>query len=84
MKARLLPILAAVLLLAACDRLTLANYNKVQSGMSYDQVTQILGEPAKCSEALGIRMCSWGNEKHSANVNFVGGQVVLTSAENLR
>jgi hypothetical protein len=84
MRALRLLVPAAVLLLAGCDRLTLANYNKIHTGMRYEEVTRILGEPAKCSEALGIRICNWGDEKHGANVNFVGGEVVLTSAENLR
>jgi hypothetical protein len=52
--------------------------------MSYDEVKGILGSPAKCSEALGIRSCTWGDEKHHVNVNFVADQVVLTSAGNLR
>lgn len=81
--ARFVCLLALALLLAACDRLTLENYGKIKSGMSYDEVTAIIGPPSKCSEALGIRICTWGDERHSINVNFVGDKVVLTAANNL-
>jgi hypothetical protein len=81
--AHLLCVIGLAAMLVACDRLTLENYSKIKSGMSYDEVKGILGPPTKCSEALGIRSCTWGDEKHHVDVNFVAGHMVLTSAENL-
>lgn len=81
--ARLLCVIGLAALLAACDRLTLENYGKIKTGMSYDEVTGILGPPTNCSEALGIRSCTWGDDKHHVSVNFVANQVVLTAAANL-
>jgi hypothetical protein len=77
-------LVAIVSALAACSKLTMDHYNRVKLGMSYEEVRQILGAPERCSEALTIRNCEWGDEKRWARVNFVGDKVVLTSADNLR
>ena len=37
---------AAVLLLAACSKVTQENFSKIQDGMSEQEVTAILGGPA--------------------------------------
>jgi len=47
-------------------------------------VRKILGEPASCDEALGIRTCVWGDDKKSIHIGFVSGQVMLTSAQNIK
>jgi hypothetical protein len=75
----------AGLLLAACgSQLSLENYNKLKSGQSYDEVRQIIGEPARCDEILGIRSCVWGDEQRGISINFVAGQALLLSARNLK
>lgn len=81
---RLLSLAGLALLLAACDRLTLENYDKIKTGMSYAEVTAIIGAPKNCSEMVGIRSCTWGDEQHHVSVNFVADRVVLSTAENLR
>lgn len=83
MKVRIFGLLVLAMLLAACNRLTMENFSKIKSGMSYEEVTAILGNPSKCSEALGIRICTWTAGSSSVNVNFVGEKVVLTAADNL-
>jgi hypothetical protein len=75
---------AALLLLAACSKLTLANYDRVKVGMAYEEVTALLGKPAECNEALGLRACHWGDEQRSADITFAGGKVLIASAKNLR
>lgn len=79
-------ILAAifVLLLAACSKLTLENYDRLKSGMSYQEVKDILGSPSQCSEVLGVKSCTWGDDKRYIKVNFFGNQVLLFSAEGIR
>jgi len=82
---RLAGFLLAAVLVAACNtRLTLDNYNKIRAGQTFDEVRQILGDPARCDEALGVRSCVWGDEQRGINVNFLAGQVVLHSARNLK
>ncbi len=67
-----------------CSRLTMDNYNKIKSGMTYDEVIKILGSPAKCSDVLGMRSCTWGDEQKSITVAFVGEKVIVFSANNIR
>lgn len=76
--------LAGVLLAACGSQISIENYNKLKSGQSYDEVKAILGEPTRCDEMLGVRSCLWGEEQRGINVNFLGGQVVLMSAHNLK
>lgn len=87
LRSLLRPALAALfgLLLAACgSKLSLENYNKLQVGQSYDEVQQIIGEPTRCDEVLGVRTCVWGDEQHGISVNFVAGKVLLLSARSLK
>lgn len=79
--------IAAVFLLltvAACSKLTPENYAKIKAGMSYDEVTAILGGPDSCSDVAGFKSCRWGDDKRHVTVRFAGEKVVLHSAENIR
>jgi hypothetical protein len=80
----LLVLSTLVLAIAGCTRLTAENYAKVKVGMSYSEVTSILGTPVSCSEAAGFKSCRWGDDKSHATVRFAGEKVVLHSAENIR
>lgn len=79
-----LAVAALALLLAACSRLTVENYDKLRVGMRYDEVKQILGAPEKCSDVLTVKSCTWGDDKRFIQVNFVADQVVLFNSSNLR
>ncbi len=76
--------LALSFLLLGCNKLTVENYDKLKSGLTYEEVVSILGSPAACDEVLGIKSCRWGDDKRKIIVNFVSGKVILTSAENIR
>jgi len=74
----------ASLLLGACgNKISLENYNKLKTGQTYDDVTKVIGDPARCDEMLGIRTCVWGDDKRGISVNFVTDKVILLSAHNL-
>lgn len=77
-------VLAGLVLAACTSKVSLENYSKLRTGQSYDEVKQILGDPARCDEVLGVRACMWGDEQRGINVNFLAGQVVLHSARNLK
>lgn len=77
-------VVAGVVLAACGSKVSLENYGKLRTGQSYEDVTQILGDPARCDEILGIRTCVWGDEQRGISVNFVAGQVMLLSAKNLK
>lgn len=81
---RILGVAALALALAACTKLTVENYDRIKVGMSYDEVKRLLGEPARCSDLMTVRSCTWGNESRHVQVNFIADQVVLFSSSNLR
>jgi hypothetical protein len=83
MKIQILFAMVLLLSLLACSKLTQENYNKIQMGMTYDEVVALLGAPAKCDDVMGVRSCTWGDETRSVNVNFMGGKVLLYASSNL-
>ena len=77
-------LICLTLLLMACSPLTVEKYDRLKTGMSYEEVKKILGAPTKCSDILGVKHCTWGDEKRHIDVNFLGDQVLIFSAENIR
>jgi len=77
-------LLGLTLVILGCSKLTLENYNKIEVGMKYDEVTQLIGQPDHCDDVMGVRSCQWGDEKRSIHVNFLAGQVLLFSSDNLK
>ena len=82
--ARLAALAAALALAAACSRITHENYEKIRLGMSFQEVSAILGSPAGCDDAAGFKSCRWGDAGGSITVRFAADKVVLHSAENIR
>lgn len=73
------------LALAACGGgLTAEKYAQIKVGMDYPEVTALIGKPDRCDEAIGLKTCSWGDEKRGATLRFVGEKVVFHSSTNLR
>lgn len=75
--------ISALLLLGGCSKLTQKNYNKLAVGMSYNQVTQLLGDPDNCSDTMATKSCDWVHGKSRVNVKFVGNNAILFSGKNL-
>lgn len=84
MKTRIVMTTVLLLALLGCSKLTLENYNKISVGMAYDEVTQLIGNPERCNDVMGIRSCVWGDEKRSVNISFAGDKVLLFSSSNLK
>jgi hypothetical protein len=80
----LIILLAALLLAAGCNRLTMENYDRLRMGMEYNAVVAILGKPDNCSEALGTRSCVWGDEERNITVLFLGGSATFFTHTGLR
>jgi len=72
---------AAVLLLAACSKVTQENFARIQDGMSEQEVTAILGSPTESSSGsvLGISGTSskWAGGDATITIRFVNGKVAL-------
>ena len=66
-----------LLLLIACSKVTTENYRKIQIGMPYPQIVQLLGEPTRCDSLLTAKTCTWGSKGKTIDIQFVADQVVL-------
>jgi len=75
--------LVALLTLAGCSKLTQENYDKLKVGMSYKDVTQLLGKPSGCKDAMATKSCDWESGDTHVNVKFVGDSAVLFSGKGL-
>jgi hypothetical protein len=84
MKIRAALTMSLLLLVLGCSKLTLENYNKISTGMTYEEVTQLIGSPDECDDVMGVRTCAWGDGKRSVNVSFLSGKVILFSSSNLQ
>jgi len=76
--------LAAALLVTGCSKMSKENYDKIKTGMSYEEVVSLIGKPEGCSEALGLSSCEWKSGKSEISVSFIGGKVSLRSSSGLK
>ena len=86
MRTKTFLILAALgaLLLSACSRVNQENYEKLKTGMAYEEVRNVLGKPDSCSETIGIRHCRWGGAERYIEGNFVADKAVMFSSRNIQ
>lgn len=76
--------LSILALLLGCSKLTMENYQKIEVGLEYPAVVEILGKPDSCSEALFVRNCIWGDEKKNISISFLSDKVLLLTSKNIR
>ena len=81
---RTITLAALLLLIVGCSKVTKENYDKIKSGMSYNDVVKLIGKPAECSEALGISSCQWKNDGALIDIKFISDQVTFFSGSGLR
>jgi len=76
-------LLAALLLVAACSKVTQENFAKVQEGMSEQEVIALLGAPTESNSVnvLGVSGTAsrWVAAGAQITVRFVNGKVALKS-----
>ena len=76
--------LMAVALVVGCSKINKDNYDKIEVGMTYDEVVAILGTPDEVTDAIGTKSCVWGKAPQTISIKFVGDKVVFHSAEGLK
>lgn len=76
-------LLIGCLTATACGNVNMDNFNKIQAGMGYDEVAQLLGDADECSSAIGMKNCRWGSETRNIRVQFIADKVVAFSQEGL-
>lgn len=74
---------AAVLVIAACSKLTPENYARLKVGMAYSEVVQIVGKPSDCSAVLNAQNCRWKDGDKELQINFVAEKAIFLSSKGL-
>ncbi len=82
---------SALLLVCGCSKVSKANYDKVEIGMTLSQVEAILGkgtEKAGVAGAVGglggsAKVMTWGDEKKSITITFVNDKVTAKLEQGL-
>ena len=78
-------LLAATLSLTACTKLTQANYDALEMGMSKEEVSAVLGKADNCSEKLGTQSCIWGEEDGAhIKISFIADKAATFSNSGLK
>ena len=70
-------------LFAGCSNVTQEKYDKLQAGMSFEDVEDLLGKPGECSAALGAKNCRWGSQGKNIKIKFIGDKVVFYTSTGL-
>jgi hypothetical protein len=73
------------LLLACGSKINESNYQKIQEGMTMEQVQTILGEPSKTSSvgigSLSGTTATWTYDKLTISIQFFNNKVQLKSMD---
>ena len=81
---RLTLLILTLFALTACDKINQENYQQIETGMKYQDVTKILGEPGNCDTIFTAKSCQWGSETRKIDIKFINDQVVLYSSAGLQ
>lgn len=83
MKMKQLLIIAGLLSLTACSKVTLENYEKVEVGMTKSELEAIIGDADNCEEKTLHTNCTWGDNTKHIKVTLVTDKVTLYSQKGL-
>ncbi|MDO6567454.1 DUF3862 domain-containing protein [Alteromonas sp. 1_MG-2023] len=85
MKVKIALCLLTALALTGCSKLNKENYDKLEMGMSQNEVSSVIGAADNCAKTLGTTSCIWGNEdaKH-VKIVFMGDKAVTFSYDGLQ
>ena len=72
-----------LLVFMGCSKLSKENYDKIQVGMSYAQVTDIFGKATNCDSFAGMSDCTWGDDKHYIKVKLVADKVMFMHSQGV-
>lgn len=71
-------------MVTGCSRVTMENYDKLEMGMSQQEVEAVIGSPDKCEDNLATLNCSWGDEDGPyISVHFTADRAVYFSQKGL-
>lgn len=75
---------AVSLVAVGCSKISKENYDKIKTGMTYEEVEEILGTPDKAQDVIGTKSCVWGQPPETISIKFVGDRVIFHSARGLK
>ncbi len=76
--------ISLLVVLAGCSKVTQENYDALEAGMSFTQVTDIMGAPDLCEEKFGTNSCRWGElDDKFIKVNFIADKAVFFEKQGL-
>lgn len=81
---KIVVLLAALLFIGACSKLTQDNYDQVKAGMTYQEVTGILGTATHCDEAVGTKSCRWGDDEKNIKITFLADRATVFSNQGIQ
>ena len=62
----------SILALVGCSKVNKVNYDKIEIGMSFEEVVGVLGKPDTCEEpVLKTKSCMWGSSDKQIKIKFV-------------
>ena len=74
----------SMLALAGCSKANKVNYDKIEIGMSYEEVVGVLGKADTCEEpVLKTKSCMWGSPDKQIKIKFAGDTVVWRSNKGI-
>lgn len=77
-------ILLGILLLVGCSSLSKEKYDKIEMGMTYSRVSDILGKANHCDALAGVSDCVWGDEQQYIKIKFVADKVIFMHSQGLK
>lgn len=84
MKRTALLLAGALLLLGGCSKLNKENYDKVKSGMIYEEVVRFIGKPDECNEGFGMTSCVWKEGKTEVAATFIADKLTIITGSGLK
>jgi len=84
MRLFLLARLNTELFTAGCSKVTKENYDKLEMGMEYSEVSALLGNTDSCTESMGPKSCTWGSEARNIKVNFLADKTMVLSSTGIK
>ncbi len=84
MKIHFIALALGALLLTGCSKLNKENYDKLETGMSQEEVEAVIGGADECSKTMGTVSCIWGDENgKNVKVVFMADKAIGFSYDGL-
>lgn len=80
---RTILIVLVMFFMVGCSNVSKANYDKIQMGMPYTKVIEVLGKANKCDALAGMSDCMWGNDKKFIKVKFIADKVIFMQSQGI-